>query len=113
MAEYIEREAAMDIFGDAPMWQGYYEPYPWEVHCAIVGIVKLLKEEISKIPAADVAPVRHGRWIEQEDQMLDVYYTCSACKEDFYIETTGYTEKDMFLYTYCPNCGAKMDGGEE
>lgn len=45
--------------------------------------------------------------------MLDVYYTCSVCKEDFYIETTGYTEKDMFLYTYCPNCGAKMDGGNE
>lgn len=57
MDEYIKREAAMDIFGDVPMWQGYYEPYPWEVHCAIVGIVKLLKEEISKIPAADVAPV--------------------------------------------------------
>lgn len=66
--------------------------------------------EVIDAPAADVAPVRHGRWIEQEDQMLDVYYTCSACKEDFYIETTGYTEKDMFLYTYCPNCGAKMDG---
>lgn len=57
MAEYIEREVAMNVFGDAPTWQGYYEPYPWEVHCAIVGIVKLLKEEISKIPAADVAPV--------------------------------------------------------
>ena len=57
MTEYIKREAAIDMFGDAPMWQGYYEPYPWEVHCAIVGIVKLLKEEISKIPAADVAPV--------------------------------------------------------
>lgn len=59
------------------------------------------------------APVVHGRWIEQEDPMLDVYYVCSVCKEDFYIETTGYTEKDMFLYTYCPNCGAKMDGGNE
>ena len=61
MTEYIKREAAMDMFGDAPMWQGYYEPYPWKVHCAIVGIVKLLKEEIGKIPAADVAPVVHCR----------------------------------------------------
>lgn len=60
-------------------------------------------DAIDCIPAADVAPVVHGRWIEQEDPMLDVYYTCSVCKEDFYIETTGYTEKDMFLYTYCPN----------
>ena len=65
------------------------------------------------LPAADVAPVVHGRWIEQEDPMLDVYYVCSVCKEDFYIETTGYTEKDMLLYTYCPNYGAKMDGGNE
>ena len=39
------------------MWQGYYESYPWEVHCALVGTVKLVKEEISKIPTADVAPV--------------------------------------------------------
>lgn len=59
MGEYIKREAAMEIFGDIPMWQGYYEPYPWEVHCALVGVVKLVKEEISKIPADDVAPVVH------------------------------------------------------
>ena len=57
MDEYIEREAAMDIFGDVPMWNGYYEPYPFEVHCAIVGVVKLIKEELSKVPTADVAPV--------------------------------------------------------
>ena len=57
MAEYIKREAAMDIFGDVPMWDGYYEPYPFEVHCAIVGVVKLIKEELSKVPTADVAPV--------------------------------------------------------
>nr|DAE43844.1 MAG TPA: hypothetical protein [Caudoviricetes sp.] len=57
MDEYIEREAAMDIFRDVPMWDGYYEPYPFEVHCAIVGVVKLIKEELSKVPTADVAPV--------------------------------------------------------
>lgn len=38
---------------------------------------------------------------------------CSACKDDFYIEMTGAVEKDLFLYSYCPNCGAKMDGGAE
>ena len=61
MAEYIDREEAMNIFGDVPMWDGYRQPYPFEVHCAIAGIVKLIKEELSKVPAADVAPVRHGR----------------------------------------------------
>ena len=47
----------MDIFGNVPMWDGYREPYPFEVHCAIVGIVNLIKEELNKVPAADVAPV--------------------------------------------------------
>ena len=33
-------------------------------------------------PAADVEPVRHGRWIEQ-DVYGDTYYTCSVCGGDF------------------------------
>lgn len=113
MAEYIERETALDIFGEGPSWTGYFEPYPLEVHLAVVGVARLIREEIEKIPAADVAPVAHGRWIEQEDPCGDPYYTCSACKDDFYIEMTGAVEKDLFLYSYCPNCGAKMDGGAE
>lgn len=54
-------------------------------------------------PAADVAPVRHGRWI-------DVYisgqhhYRCSECGE--YTEAIWHSN---FVYAYCPNCGAKMD----
>lgn len=64
------------------------------------------------MPAADVVPAVHGRWIEQEDPMLDTYYTCSVCKEDFYIETTGDASKDLFMYKYCPECGAKMDEKE-
>lgn len=71
-------------------------------------------EEVDYIPLADIAPVVHGKWIEREDPCGDPYYTCSACKDDFYIEMTGAVEKDLFLYSYCPNCGAKMDGkGEE
>lgn len=102
MAEYIDREAAMDMFGDVPMWQGYYEPYPWEVHCAIVGIVKLFKEEISKIPAADVAPVVHGRWKAYGAVLLE----CQNCGE-IYSMLGGNAGKS---WNYCPNCGARMDG---
>ena len=106
MAEYIEREVALALVKpDAPEDE--------KAAVTIATAKKLARSLVRRAPAADVAPVVHGRWIEQEDQMLDVYYTCSACKEDFYIETTGYTEKDLFLYTYCPNCGAKMDGGVE
>lgn len=104
MAEYIEREAAIDA-----IMKVYVRTAGYKARERVFEA----KEAVHRLPVADVAPVVHGRWIEQEDQMLDVYYTCSACKEDFYIETTGYTEKDLFLYTYCPNCGAKMDGGAD
>lgn len=97
MTEYIDREKALDIFGDVPMWQGYYESYPWEVHCAIVGIVKLVREEISKIPTSDVAPVVHGRWIHYPDCGVT---RCSHC---------GWSIEECWESKRCPNCGAKMD----
>lgn len=107
MAEYIEREAAMDIFGDVPMWQGYYEPYPWEVHCALVGVVKLVKEEISKIPAADVAPVVHGHFAHDGPRFAGGvdWWHCSACGR----LASGVETR----FDYCPWCGAKMDGDDE
>lgn len=109
MTEYIEREAAMDIFGDVPMRQGYYEPYPWEVHCAIVGIVKLFKEEISKIPAADVAPVVHGRWRALRKYDARRTYRCSVCGRTIRLSLAI----DINEYApYC-NCGARMDGGSD
>lgn len=111
MPEYIEREAAMDIFGDVPMWDGYYEPYPFELHCAIVGVVKLIKEELRKVPTADVAPVAHGRWEDSTDEWFGTdVYTCSKCPES-YVLVEGTPKQN--LWNYCPNCGAKMDGGED
>ena len=63
---------------------------------------------VDEILTADVAPVRHGYWIEQENWAPDdYYYTCSACGEDY--NTIDGTPD----YNFCPNCGAKMDGGAE
>lgn len=57
-----------------------------------------------------VAPVRHGRWVqvivhvEFEDGFVDrVEEYCSACNEP---------NESRCTY-FCPNCGAKMDGGED
>ena len=49
------------------------------------------------------APVRHGRWIEQEKYTFGVMYDCSIC--DNRILDNGHS------WNYCPNCGAIMDGG--
>lgn len=111
MDEYIKREAALDIFGDVPMWNGYFEPYPWEVHCAIVGVTKVVKEEISKIPAADVVPVRHGRWICIRKGYGE--YECSVCHGEDSDCSDYYGTHVVTEQAFCPNCGARMDLPEQ
>lgn len=61
---------------------------------------------IEKIPAADVAPVAHGRWIEKTVPEGCRYFECSNCgaHENRHTAIKGY---------YCWRCGAKMDGGED
>ena len=41
--------------------------------------------------------IRYGRWIEDEYGIL----RCSECQHG-----------KVYKTNYCPNCGAKMDGGE-
>ena len=50
------------------------------------------------LPAENVAPVRHGRWKSYTKNLGE----CSNC---------GYVVS--IRYDYCPNCGAKMDGGAD
>lgn len=52
----------------------------------------------------DAEPVRHGKWIVKDD----IYFVCSECSELSDYECDGTHKQSL----YCPNCGAKMDGGE-
>ncbi len=54
------------------------------------------------LPGNDVAPVVHGRWIPLPSMAPE--YACSVCERD-------YTWGELEEASYCPNCGAKMDGG--
>ena len=74
-----------------------------------VDIMQTLRDFVAKAPAADVEPVVHGRWVqvvchvEYEDGFVDrLYECCSRCHEP-----NGRKTSD-----YCPNCGARMDGGD-
>lgn len=63
-------------------------------------------DDIRNAPTID--PVRHGRWVLDTEHREEIYVppvTCSACWQ------TGVLEYGT-LTPYCPNCGAKMDGGE-
>ena len=57
------------------------------------------------MPAADVAPVRHGRWIDKGE-----YAVCMECSGRSGTQYDG-VEPRPLMTQFCPNCGAKMDGG--
>lgn len=68
---------------------------------------------IWKAPTADVAPVVHGRWISWEKAGNFVpspdRHECSVCHDAAQVLVNGFE----LLSDYCPNCGAKMDGGTD
>ena len=91
MAEYIEREAAKRIVDDIDTWASGWREYA--------------KLQMDSLPAADVVPVRHGRWtllVSLNGNEHDKW-KCSEC---------GHYTRNGADRNYCPNCGARMDGAE-
>ena len=62
-----------------------------------------VKFDIESFPAADVAPVVHGRWIYKGDSDM---WVCSRCGRSINADPEG-------IDLYCYHCGAKMDESED
>lgn len=103
MAEYIEREAALNVTCHNCSEKNICDGVCYDT------------DSIRSIPAADVQPVRHGRWIEVKgftgveafgyrEECVDGF-ACSVCGKEVDV-----SEGD---FCYCPNCGAKMDKEDE
>ena len=109
MAEYIEREALLEDIQAAVENGG------------MGGMVAgALKRYVTRVPAADVAPVRHGRWMFGKDLPYSwgqipknkYHLYCSECLEQAFNRSED-NDPDFDVDTsYCPNCGATMDGGD-
>lgn len=84
MVEYIDREAANLALAE----QGF----DWDK----------AKQALASVPAADVVPVVHGKWMPFHSEAAGDIQYCSACEIGFDAKTD-----------YCPHCGAKMDGGAD
>ena len=95
MDEYISKESAISIF-EAKAEMAVCTPAQSYFHKAA--------KMIELLPAADVAPVRHGRWIYAKTYYDADECNCSLCGQ---LMTTAINKRMNF----CPNCGAKMDGG--
>ena len=98
MTEYIEREAISEeirkYYYKNPPNSSYGEGFDRGLDRA--------QRAILDAPAADVAPVRHGRWLY--GNYYDIGDVCSECDWD--------SQMTHPSYRYCPNCGAKMDKEE-
>lgn len=75
------------------------------------------KREIAEMPAADVAPVVHGEWEAVDWREYDAHGCEVICypKDGIACTHCRYVFKKDALWkkNFCPNCGAKMDGGAE
>lgn len=93
MAEYVTKEQVIDWFRP---YGHMDESIPYET----------MVSDLRGMPAADVAPVRHGRWERvipsKSAAKWSTKVSCSNC------HSAGYAH-----HKYCPNCGAKMDGGAD
>ena len=94
MTEYIEREAISEgirkYYYKNPPNSSYGEGFDRGLDRA--------QRAILDAPAADVAPVRHGRW----ERTADGAALCTACKRKM--------DPSQYGYAFCSLCGARMDG---
>ena len=98
MDEYIRKQDAVEAAKHA--WAKGLEP----------------SQYIESLEPADVVPVVHGKWIDHDGnkvQLNEHGETCGTCFcnqcGEWLVASDEYAVKGYF----CPNCGAKMDGGDE
>lgn len=90
MDEYISREATVKAFCEK--CKGYYDG-----HCVHRGECDI--DVIQTAPAADVQPVKRGKWLSRCEGDIYEFGECSECGNMESCETP-----------YCAQCGARMDG---
>ena len=96
MAEYIEREKTVELLRS--LGNREYRKEKGTIQEAI----KMISYP-EYTPTADVTPVVHGWWLRADDFVI-----CSQCEAE--MNQKNSLGVDNFK-NYCPNCGAKMDGG--
>ena len=110
MARYIDAdlfcgwlETVLEDFGEPNI---SIRPIAFGTQNALRSVYDVIKKQ----PTADVQDVKHGEWLPVQYTYFGLKrYECSECKDDEYWQKRYIEHKEK----YCPNCGAKMDGGKE
>lgn len=94
----IDADALIERLDEVYQDTSLYNEWRW--------FLTICEQEVENAPTID--PVKHGRWIrwvQNKDEWPAAM--CSECQEKVDADNEGqYTN-------YCPNCGARMDGGAE
>lgn len=61
---------------------------------------------VNRMPTIKAEPIKHGQWVK----LYHDNYKCSECGSWW---GSDYNDEIINDFNYCPNCGAKMDGGEK
>lgn len=97
MNDYISRQAVIQLALDGKIISTDME--------------KCVRDFINELPAADVQPIKRGRWFLRGGN-----WCCSACNRKTLLtlesNVGGCKEYGTVKTDYCPNCGADMRGGK-
>ena len=105
-SDLISRKALLEKTWDA------------DTRCGYVQVVDV--HEIENAPTVDAVEVVHGEWNRINGDMHSSGYAvyCSVCHKPHFVHhkfSLGALNYDELFKEpdHCPNCGAKMDGGDK
>ena len=101
MADYISKKCIYDII---------YKHQKGLQNMGAILMLDTIDKEVQKVPAVDVQPVKHGRWIDctfydpcEKSYEQNYEFKCSNCGHMIYNKPNDDNQ-------YCGHCGARMDG---
>ena len=106
MAEYLDRDDVLNVIDY--IRTKYISVYNRRDKCSQfwADTIRYFEKQINNLDDCDVAPVRHGHWIEEYDCSYITPH-CSECGETAL--TKEETSYDYVYSSYCPHCGAKLN----
>ena len=109
MAKYLDRDDVLNVIDY--IRTKYISVYNRRDKCSQfwADTIRYFEKRINNLDGYDVAPIRHGHWVSEYDCGYITPH-CSECGETAL--TKEETSYDYVYSSYCPHCGAIMDGNE-